>query len=491
MKKFTKILAALLSMLMVVALIACSDATDTPEDSSASAVVSDDTAAGDTAAESTKLEPVLPDTKYNREFKIASGYVTETKYTTNLIISDETTGDILNDAIFSRTVLMEERFGITMVVDDIPVATLKTAHGSGEHIYDIGTATLSEITTVLTNGLATDLNKVNSIDLSNPWWDQNANAKFAITDKLFYTFSDFFITGIDNTRACYFNKELATDLNLGNLYSIAKEGTWTFEKFRAMCVVALSDLDGNGVIDSNDRVGVAEKGTQFYEAVMSACDMEPVKQGSDSVAYYSGNVERDKFIDVYTQVLDWFTKDNTYLNIANATALEMFKNGNSLFILYTFSECPKLRSETSVEFGIMPIPKYNEDQANYQHTSPNGDALFICAGTEEEMEFAGVMCEAAAYFSSNYYSDDAVMPSYFNLCLATKNAPDLDSSENLQIIHDTISYTIKLYGTEYMQAIYDQLAASNYNIASKLTQLDKLHVKNITKKLESYGVELD
>lgn len=490
MKKLTKVLALLISIITVLGMIACSDTPIQSDDTTAAAAVTTPTAS-ETSAEETKLKANLPDKKYDRDFNIASGFVTDTKYTSSLITSAEITGDILNDAFYNRTVLMEETFGIKMNVVDCAPDKLKTAHSSGERIYDIGTGVLSEVTLILSNGLAVDLNTVTTIDLSMPWWDQNANAKFMVTDKLFYTFSDFLITGIDNCRACYFNKELATDLNLGDLYGMAKEGSWTLEKFRQMCIVAKSDLNGDSKIDTNDRIGVGGAPTQFYEAIMSGCDMEPVKQGDGNIPYYSANVEREKFIEVYTTVLDYFTKDDTYLSAGNTEALDMFKAGNALFSITTFTQVPKLRAEAAIEFGIMPIPKYNADQKNYQHTSPNGDALFICPGSAEDIEFAGVMCEAGSYFSSIYYSENAVMPSYFDLCLTTKNAPDVESSENLQIIHDSISYTMKILGTDYMQGIYNLLAAEDYNVASRITQFDKLYVKQIKTKLKAYGIEIN
>ncbi|MCQ2428231.1 MAG: hypothetical protein MJ137_07530, partial [Clostridia bacterium] len=235
MKTLKSTLAVLLSAMMLLGAVACSNGPEGPADTTPTAVAT--TAPSDSSApEDTKLTANLPDIKYNKDFTIASGYVTDTKYTSTLITSSEVTGDLINDAIYSRTVNMEEKFGIKMVVLDVAYTQIINSYKGGDRPYDIGTATLSEMINVLKSGVAVNLNDVSTIDLTKPWWDQNANDKFAVKDKLYYTFSDFFITGIDNTRACFFNKDMLKDLNLTNPYDLVEPGKWTVDVMREMCV---------------------------------------------------------------------------------------------------------------------------------------------------------------------------------------------------------------------------------------------------------------
>ena len=489
MKFITKTAAVIIALLMLAGAVACGEPEAPVDDTTIAVQTTADP--GEISGEETKLLPNLPDKKYDRDFIIAAGYVTETKYTSNLIVSDEINGELINDAVYTRAENIKERFGVEIQVMDISYTQIINATTGGERPYDIGTATLSEIINVLTKGAAADLHTVESVDLEKPWWDQNANDKFAVQDKLYYTFSDFFITGIDNTRACFFNKDLATDLNLGDLYALVDPGKWTIDVMQEMCKQAFVDKDGNGKASQGDQVGVAEAATQFYEAVITACDMEPTKQGADHLPYYPGNDDTERFSEVYLHILDLFTSDNSYLVIGNTDALNMFTSGSALFILYTLTQCPAMRKNTELNFGILPCPKYNEEQERYMNVSPNGDALFIIPGPTEDVEFSGVMCEAAAYYSSSYYSDSALMPAYFDLCLTTRNAPDVDSSKNLQIIHDNIAYTSKILGTTYMQAIYDNFASENRGIATLLARLNKANVPNIKNILAPLGVVIE
>ena len=135
MKKPVRILAVLLALLLLAGAVACATPSETEDTTAQAAPVTDQP--GDSSAEETKLQPDLPDVKYDRDFVIASGYVTETKYTSNLIVSDEVTGELINDAVYNRTVTMQERFNVRIQVLDITSTQIINAVNGGERPYDI------------------------------------------------------------------------------------------------------------------------------------------------------------------------------------------------------------------------------------------------------------------------------------------------------------------------------------------------------------------
>ena len=186
-----KVLCLVLVLLMLLPfVVACADNNgDTPADTTTAAPSAADTTAapsGDVSAapeETTeaKLTPDLPDVKYNGyTFLIANDYADATKYTSNLIVSDTQTGEPINDAIYARTVLVEDQFGIQLVEEDIDVTPYVNVIQSGEDAYAIVTADLSNVMNVVNKGLTLDFNDVDTIDLTNPWWDQIAAAKLHI-----------------------------------------------------------------------------------------------------------------------------------------------------------------------------------------------------------------------------------------------------------------------------------------------------------------------
>ena len=491
MKKVLCLVLALLMLLPFV--VACADNNvDTPADTTTAAPSAADTTAapsGDVSAtpeETTeaKLTPDLPDVKYNGyTFLIANDYADATKYTSNLIVSDTQTGEPINDAIYARTVLVEDQFGIQLVEEDIDVTPYVNVIQSGEDAYAIVTADLSNVMNVVNKGLTLDFNDVDTIDLTNPWWDQNAAAKLHINGSLYYHFSDFFITGLDNARATYFNKDLIKDLGLESPYAIVNDGKWTIEKMREMAAAATADLDGVDGISTADRVGIANNATTFYEAMLTGCDAEIMKMGKDGLPYFCCYDEKDFFVNVYQTLLNTFDDSSVYLIAKTDDARNMFVNGQLLFMVDTLYMASKSR-QSDVNFGILPVAKWDEAQENYMHVSPNPHAMMIPSVTQD-LDRTGVLLEALSYYSSVHYSDEALIPSYFEISLQYKSTTDNESAEMLTIIHDNISYVNKVNGTSLSGTIFGYFEAGYKDIMSAIKKLETPQKKSLQTVLDN------
>lgn len=488
MKKVLCLVLALLMLLPFV--VACADNNgDTPADTTTAAPAAADTTAaptGDTTpAETTeaKIQADLPDVQYKGyTFRIANDYADATKYTSNLIVSDTQTGEPINDAIYARTVLVETQFGIELVEEDIDVTPYVNVLQSGEDSYAIVTADLSNVMNVVNKGLTLDFNDVETIDLTKPWWDQNAAAKLHINGALYYHFSDFFITGLDNSRATYFNKDLIKDLALENPYELVNNGKFTIEKMKEMAAAATSDLDGIDGISTSDRVGIANNATTFYEAMLTGCDAEIVKMGKDDLPYFCCYDEKDFFVNVYQTLLNTFGNSDVYLITTTDEGRNMFINGQTLFTVDTLYMASKSR-QSDINFGILPIAKWDEAQENYLHVSPNPHAMMIPSVTQD-LDRTGVLLEALSYYSSSYYSDEALIPAYFENSLRYKSTTDNESAEMLVIIHDNISYVNKVNGTSLSGLIFDYFELGQMDITSGIKKIEAQQKKSLAKVLE-------
>lgn len=486
MKKTVCFFLALLMLLPLT--VACADDKE-PNDSTVTTaeVPGSVTTAGDadtTGSVTEKLQPDLPDVKYNGySFTVANDFADSTKYTTNAIRSDDQNGEPVNDALYYRTLLIEDKFGVKIVDTDIDLDPIKNTISSGEDAFTIATIDLSHIMSMVNAGYAIDFHDIDTIDLSMPWWDQNAQEKLSFDGHLYYTFSDFLITGLDNSRATYFNKSLITDLSLENPYELVREGKWTIEKMRTMAVTAVRSLDGDDKITVNDRVGIANNATTFYEAMLTGCNAEIVKQGDDGIPYFCCFNESEFFINVYQTLLSQFGTDNLYLITSTEDGRNMFINGNALFTVDTLMMASKSRQE-DVDFGILPIAKFNESQEDYMHVSPNPHSIMVPV-TTKDVSRTGVLLEALSYYSSPAYSDDALIPSYYEIALKYKSSTDNESAEMLSIIHDNISYVIKIVGTTFSDQIFSYFAAGKNDISSLLKKMESTQKKLLTTTIEN------
>lgn len=484
-----KVLTVLLALLMLMSLMTvCANNTENGEgDTTVPAGTTP--APGDATsapAEQTTLEqitPELPDVRYDGySFVVANDFADSTKYTTNAIRSDIQQGEIINDALYARTRLIETTYGITIVDTDIDLEPIKNTFRSGDDLYAIATVDLSNIMSMVNAGYALDFNGIDSIDLTKPWWDQNAQKKLSIGGRLYYTFSDFLITALDNARATYFNKDIARELNLENPYELVKNNAWTIEKMQSMAKNAVNDLDGNSVIDTNDRVGITNNATTFYEALLTGCNAEIVKQGEDGYPYFCCFDEKEFFVNVYQTLMSTFGNTDFYLIAKTDDARNMFINNNALFTVDTLYMASKSRA-SDVNFGILPIAKWDEAQENYIQVSPNPHSIMI-PSTTRNTERTGVLLEALSYYSSAYYSDEALIPAYYENALKYKSSTDAESSEMLTIIHDNISYVNKIVGTAFSGQVFNFFAAGKQDISSLLKTQEKPQRNQLKKTLD-------
>lgn len=422
-------------------------------------------------ADPTTIPPEATDKYAGRTYRIFNGFGLETKYIEPNIYPEEMTGDVYSDSLYQRCMDTEDRLGITIEVMDGTLSQIKTSVAAADDFADLTFADLSNVMSLVLENYCIDFYEIPNISLDKVWWDQNAEEKLSFEGKLFYTFNDSITTQTDNCRTIYFNKEMATDLQLPNLYDMVRNGTWTFDKLEEYALMAVSDLNGDTRFDGNDRYGIVNWGvTGLGEALLTGADCEIVMQGDDGVPYFNCFTER--FNTVYTRILDIMNNGNLFY-VGNA--VNMLKSGQALFIVDSLGSAPNLR-DTDVDFGILPIPKYDEEQESYWNVSPNPHAMLVPV-TCSDLDFAGAVMEEMAY-----QSHITVLPAYYDNMLKGKVARDEDSLEMLDLIHNSVSYVIKIIGVEFSDAIYTEMANDNYDLSSMLaswqesveTQLDEV-----------------
>ena len=485
MKHLIRIVSVVLLSAMLLSALACGGANQEAQTSATTQQGTDVAVTEDTAPVETQDPTTVPEianvTYDGYTYTVANSYIDDTKYTSDSMFNHEVIGDIYEDAVYTRTVQVEELFNIKLEEIKVSSDELITSVLSGIDEYDLHTATLSNMNKVVNRKCVYDLYEIDSLNLEKAWWDQNAQEKCSFDGRLYYTFSDFVITGVDNSRATYFNKTLHNELGLENLYQLVEEGKWTYTKMAEMAKAAVSDLNGDGKITNDDQIGIVNGNTTFYEAMLTSCGAELVQMGEDGLPYFFWLEKQDRFIEVYQALLSTFSADNIYLK--ESTELATFKKDKTLFTIAVLSFAVKMRAET-VEFGILPVAKWDESQENYLNVSPNGHALMIPI-TVQDTDRAGNILEALSYYSSKYYSSEASMPSYFEKALTSKSARDDESAVSLEIIHDNICYTVKIVSSSL--SFYTQLDNYNMNISSVIKANEKVQRKLLEKAIEELG----
>ena len=173
----------------------------------------------------------------------------------------EINANAVNDAVAERNNFIEEKYGLTIktVGEDFPVETLRLAVTSGIDDYDMICDTILALMPLIPENLYLELDDY--IDITNEWWDQNANELLTFNDKHYLVSGDAIITDDDYTYLLLFNKEMYannSDLSgkYGDLYDLVREGKWTLDVMHEM-MKAVSQPDIDGAWTENATYGMA------------------------------------------------------------------------------------------------------------------------------------------------------------------------------------------------------------------------------------------
>ena len=440
-----KILSAILLMSLILSASCGSAPTD-------GAVTSKEQLTESTEIEETteaRIEPDLPDTKWEGyQFRVLTKGDTNVHWKSKDIAATEENGDVINDAVYKRNMKIYDRFGVEMV--DIPspngtwdlTAPLRKSVMAASDDYDMVASGFNDaVKNLSTEGMLMELHNVPYMDLSKPWYDQNANEQLSIEGKLFATAGDMILMDNEATLCVLFNKKLAEDYALEGFYEMVKNGKWTIDKMTEFSKLTAKDLDGDGTMGEKDQWGNIGEPLNTY-ALMVACDAIAVKKNKDDVPVF--DVQNEHFYDAFTKAVNLNRDDKVTMFCDNFKAADVwadiidpaFTEGRVLFNTAGLVRVTVFRA-METNFGILPLPKYDESQKEYNSMVSIGCANSIAIPTTADAERCGAVIEALS--AESYYT---LTPAYYDIVLKTKNARDDASSEMLDIIFDNRIFDI-------------------------------------------------
>lgn len=350
---------------------------------------------------------------------------------------------------------------------------------SGTNDFDIVFENIQYLTPFISSNILYDLNKVQSLNFENSWWDQNAKEDLSINNKLFYMCGDLNTYDNDGTWCILFNKTLLSKLNLNiNLYQLVKDDQWTFDKLTEICKSGniTQDINGDGTLDEKDQWAFGTETYNIFVHVVAGGD-RIVTKNSDDIPEFT--VTKESVFNSLGKILDFYNDNNTVMvanappytnkgfsNVWEATVHKAFIEGRELFYMCGLINVPSFRIMDD-DFGILPVPKMKDSQDRFYHTVSisNMSALALPLNVKEP-EDLGLIIEAMGKYSKEY-----VTPAYYDIQLKYRDTRDDESSEMLDIIFSSRTFDIG--------------AAFNWgNTLTNLTMMDK----NYASRFESIMV---
>lgn len=381
--------------------------------------------------------------------------------------------DRLDNYIYERNSAIEERYRLILDVRSVP-GNWQNRNEFHDTIYndvayndtctyDLICGAQNQMVSYITEGMFANLLRVNNNNgFSDEWWFDGFVENLSINNHLYFIVGDAGVTLLENCNSIVFNKNLCDANGISYPYDLVREKQWTLSAMYEMTDnLKAVDLDGDQKLTVNDRFSLVG-GTAMLRGLSIAFDAPVTKM--DENGYPVLAMGDQKVYDVFDRFTKFIFADNRCLIDNENNNADLFGNGHSLLLMAPFSTITALRQNYAANYGIVPYPMYDENQADYYTACYETLTVFtipINAGSREDSMFVLNALGAKSL--------ESVTPKYFEMVLKYQNAQDPDSFEMIELIRNKITFN---FGATYSMAIdapiarYDNMANPTWTYAS-------------------------
>lgn len=401
-------------------------------------------------------------------------------------IAPEQNGEVINDAVYQRNRETEELLNVTLkavesknVQEDTNKAVL-----AGDDAYDLSMVHVHGAAALAGGGLIVELHQLPTLDFDSPWWDGNSISDLSINKKVFMMTGDIETMYRKSIGVIMFNKQIHADHQLDDPYKIMSDRKWTIDTMINMGVNVSADINGDGIYNESDKYGLIYFSDMMALALIG-CGVEFATKDADDIPQLSFYGEKTNLVIeklaelLYVPELSWsWSKAGK----TEEAAFKMYQNDQSLFYYGELHAVATMRG-METDFGIMPMPLFNETQESYHHCiNPHVAPVVAVPMTVSDFEREGIVLEVMGASSKNLLT-----PAYYEITLKGKVSRDEESSATLDIVLSTIRYDIGYLFNWGLAALPLGMANSySTDLASKYESVEASVLAKMQETIEAF-----
>lgn len=417
------------------------------------------------------------------------------------IDAESYTGSVINDAVFERNLAVEEKYNVNITareeINGDPAELLQTLVMSGEFNYDVIYGWGYKLGNCITQNYFADFNTLQNVDYSKEYWSPSATEDLTIAGKQYLSINDISMNKLEWAGLLFYNKQLMEDYNVesefgASVYDLVREGKWTLDTYLNMLTVVSNDEDGDGSITKNDVYGLVDGNGLGTFASNASGVFNTIKNDDDTytISIYDQKVlniaekvhavySDSDYVKTYEEL--WEGADTTGYQDMWEYARSFFAQDHALFCAgnaYLTSEFRNMESE----YGILPLPKYDENQEQYYSTVDCLASIFAIPATyRTDMSTAGPERTGMILEYMAAKSNEILLPKYYDEVLSNQRLKDENDKEMMDLIRDTIRYEFTdMMGLTTFQETKDAIYENPNTAQSTYTRAERRMENELT-----------
>lgn len=391
-------------------------------------------------------------------------------------------GDVISSAIYSRNEYVQDTYNC-FITEHNNVTFYSMASQismlvlSGEcKDYDAAYSEGSSVNQLVSQNLVENLYSFPALQLDQNWWSQIVNRESTLGSgkyqTLYFTQSNLSLTAFDLTWCVYFNKQMHMAYQMDDFYEMAREKEWTIDQLysAAKSVATMNGDESYAYLPDGKAIYSMTTYWNGSKAMMIGGGMAFTARNEDDDIVVSSFGEG--YVNLCGSLAKLFGEAGTFTYGGASTGsttgnasdyLKIFNNNRALFLGAEVKSSVSDLKDFPYDFGILPMPTYAAGDDYRSWVNYLAPVLVIPKNTEAP-EKAALLLDVLSY-----YSDQDVLPIYYDKVLRGRGAKDPDSYEMLEVINQSRCFEASIaYGwsRQFVEVVGDLLFKGNGSAAS-------------------------
>ena len=303
------------------------------------------------------------------------------------------------------------------------------------------------------------------------------------------------LNAIGRSYCVFYNKSLAENYTLENLYDVVNDGKWTIDYIQEITKDMYIDLNANGKVDGDDSFGlITTPGSPVntYLWAFGGHILQKNQSGDVELVYHNAKTGEmvQKLCSFFfdNEAIQNQNEDTDFPTPVHSYSLDRFIDGRSVFINNEIFASIEYLRDMKDDYGILPYPKWDENQDKYYTMVDGSHDVLAVPITVSDPERTGIITEALC--AESYKQ---VVPAYYETALKTKYTRDDESIAMIDMIVNSRVFDLGYVydGWKGASFIFQNLISNNNpNFESKWASSESAITKyyqSVIDYFENYG----